>query len=130
LEILKKPFFWLAVGGTFTAIVLVVKKTRAAPLLPTAQIYGETTRVALAVPSDWRRVTGTEVGALPELGVQANALRSSSGFTTMQYGTLAPFTASDGNTYATWIEQHYHEPGGAVRPWGLHHGVTVLAQAN
>jgi hypothetical protein len=47
----------------------------------------------------------------------------------MPYGTLTPFAASDGNTYATWVEQHYHEPGGAAKPWGLHHGVTLLAQA-
>jgi hypothetical protein len=46
----------------------------------------------------------------------------------MQYGTLSPFTASDGKTYATWVEQHYHEPGGAVKPWGLHHGVTLLTK--
>jgi hypothetical protein len=75
-------------------------------------------------------MTGSEVSALPELAVQADFLLNTSGFTSMQYGTLAPFTASDGNTYATWIEQHYHEPGGSVKPWGLHHGVTLLAQAS
>ena len=74
-------------------------------------------------------MTGSEVAALPELGVTANALRNTSGFTSMQYGTLSPFVASDGNTYATWIEQHYHPPGGDLRPWGYHHGVTLLAQA-
>lgn len=46
----------------------------------------------------------------------------------MTYGTLAPFTGGDGKTYATWIEQHYHPPGGATQPWGYHHGVTVLAK--
>lgn len=47
----------------------------------------------------------------------------------MPYGTLTPFVASNGQTYATWIEQHFHPPGGALQPWGYHHGVTVLAQA-
>lgn len=88
--------------------------------------YGETQKVSLSVPSGWRRATSAEVSALPELSAQANALVNTSGFTSMQYGTLAPFTASNGRTYATWIEQHFHEPGGSVRPWGLHHGVTLL----
>lgn len=46
----------------------------------------------------------------------------------MAYGTLAPFVAVDGKTYATWIEQHYHPPGGATQPWGYHHGVTLLTK--
>jgi hypothetical protein len=120
----------LAAGVTAIGIILVTKKSKAqsgAPAIDPA--YGEQTRVALAVPSGWRRVTGSEVAALPELGVTANALRNTSGFTSMQYGTLSPFVASDGNTYATWIEQHYHPPGGDLRPWGYHHGVTLLAQA-
>jgi hypothetical protein len=50
------------------------------------------------------------------------------GFASMPYGSLFPFVASNGGTYATWVEQHYHEPGGALQPWGLHHGVTVLAR--
>jgi hypothetical protein len=91
-------------------------------------VYGETQKVPMAVPAGWRRVTGSEVSALPELRTKASDLRNTAGFTSMAYGTLTPFTASDGNTYATWIEQHYHEPGGPVKPWGLHHGVTLLAQ--
>jgi hypothetical protein len=129
LEVLKKPLFWVAVGSAFVSILFIGRRAKAAPLLSTSPspTYGETTRVSLAVPAGWRRVTGTEVSSLPELGVQANALRNTSGFTSMQYGTLAPFVASDGKTYATWIEQHWHEPGGTARPWGLHHGVTILA---
>lgn len=92
--------------------------------------YGEATRVTLAVPAGWRRVSGAEVSALPELGSRARSLMNASGFTSMTYGSLTPFVASDEREYATWIEQHYHEPGGAAKPWGLHHGVTILAQAN
>lgn len=87
--------------------------------------YGEATAVPLAVPSGWRRV----YEVTPELSAQANALRNQPGFTSMPYGTLLPFTTSDGQLYATWIEQHYHEPGGTARPWGLHHGVTLLERA-
>ena len=139
-------FLGLAAGGAASAVFfLFSRKSAAAPTGPASSVqpqsptptnvvydptatYGEQQKVALAVPSGWRRVTNAEVAALPELGAKANALRNTSGFTSMAYGTLTPFTASDGKTYATWIEQHYHEPGGSVKPWGLHHGVTLLAQ--
>lgn len=122
---------WVAAAGVAVGIVLLGKRTEASPLLPSnepAKTYGESTKVSLSVPSGWRRASSAEVSALPELSSHANALMNSSGFTSMQYGTLAPFVASDGRTYATWIEQHFHEPGGTAKPWGLHHGVTLLAQ--
>jgi len=121
------------IAGAATAIglSLVTRKAKAqtmpAPGFDPTKTYGETTLVPLAVPSGWRRATGTEVATLPELGVAANALRNTPGFTSMQYGTLSSFVASDGNTYATWVEQHYHDPGGSIKPWGYHHGVTILA---
>jgi hypothetical protein len=126
---MKRPLLWVAVAGVATTVFLITRKTKAAPVLPTTpppQTYGESTRVALAVPAGWRRATNSDVAALPELGTRANALRSTPGFTSMAYGTLAPFVASNGVMYATWVEQHYHEPGGAAKPWGLHHGVTLL----
>lgn len=132
-----KPLLWAAAAGAATATVLLIaRKAQAAPLPsfpgsttppPPEKTYGETIPVPLAVPAGWRRVSSS--GVMPELSAQANALRNTSGFTSMAYGTLTPFTASDGQTYATWIEQHYHPPGGAVRPWGLHHGVTLLERA-
>lgn len=126
------PLAWAATAGAVTAgILMIAKKAQAAtpktPGTSPTQTYGETTRVALPVPAGWRRVTNAEVTTLPELGAAATALRNVPGFTSMQYGALTPFVASDGRTYATWVEQHYHEPGGAIRPWGLHHGVTLLA---
>jgi len=128
--VLKKPLLWLAIGGGLASILFLTrKKAEAAPLLPPTQTFGETTRVALAVPAGWRRATNAEVMALPELGAQANALLNTPGFTSMPYGTMVPFVASDGRTYATWVEQHFHEPGGSVKPWGLHHGVTLLVRA-
>lgn len=130
---MKEPFIYAAVAGVVTAgVLLLTRRASVAPIIsstqPPPQSYGEAQRITLSVPSGWRRATSAEVSALPELSTQANALMNTSGFTSMQYGTLSPFVASDGNTYATWIEQHYHPPGGAARPWGLHHGVTVLAQ--
>jgi hypothetical protein len=132
------PLSLAAIGGAVTAgLLLVTRKAKAAtaaapaPVTPAVvqpqppKIYGETTRVPLAVPAGWRRVGPSEV--TPDLIAQANSLRSSTGFTSLPYGTLRPFT-SDGRTYATWVEQHYHEPGGAAKPWGYHHGVTLLAR--
>jgi len=125
---------WLAIGGSVAAAVATVLLLRKKTDVTTTpedpeKTYGEAVRVPLAVPAGWRRATNADVAALPELGAQANALRSTSGFTSMQYGSLSPFVASDGKTYATWVEQHYHEPEGPVKPWGLHHGVTVLAKS-
>ncbi len=130
---------WVAIGSAAAGTALLLWKRagceRSPPhtSIPAAEppkTYGETVKVTLAVPAGWRRATSAEVSALPELGAQANALMNTLGFTSMSYGTLIPFTGSDGRVYATWIEQHYHEPGGSTKPWGLHHGVTVLAQSN
>ena len=37
-----------------------------------------------------------------------------------------PFVA-DNKDFVARIEQHYHPPGGALRPWGPHKGVSVFA---
>lgn len=125
---------WLGATAGVSLALLLTRPAQATTLAPTTpppppSSWGEAQRIALAVPAGWRRATSTEIAALPELISQANALRSTSGFTSMPYGTLSPFVASNGQTYATWVEQHYHEPGGTVKPWGYHHGVTLLARA-
>jgi hypothetical protein len=33
----------------------------------------------------------------------------------------------EGKTYVARFEQHYHEEGGPLRPWGYHKGVTLYA---
>lgn len=40
-------------------------------------------------------------------------------------GSQFPFEA-DGKKYVGLIEQHYHPPGGGLRPWGYHHGVSIF----
>jgi hypothetical protein len=120
---------WLGAAGLgVIGLVLLIRKDSTTSKSSTTIVptYGETVRVALPVPAGWRRVTNAEV--TPELRAQAAALQSTPSFASMAYGALAPFTVADSRTYATWIEQHYHEPGGALRPWGLHHGVTLLAR--
>jgi hypothetical protein len=146
---MRRPWLWAAAGGAALGIIVLARRARAAAPTPApspapfppapapapsptgfdpTKTYGETTRVTLAVPSGWRRATSAEVSALPELLTSARELRASSGFLDLPYGTLIPFTASDGKMYALWVEQHYHEPGGPVKPWGYHKGVTVLAK--
>lgn len=117
-------------AGLLTGLILFARRASASTSNqePEPVMYGESKIVRLNVPPGWRRVTSAEVAAVPDLRSYATSLRSSPGFSTMPYGTLAPFTASDGNVYATWIEQHYHEPEGPIRPWGYHHGVTLLAK--
>lgn len=130
------PVLLLAAGSAIAGVALLVfggkKTTVVGPRPPASGIpstaYGETTRVTLSVPTGWRRVTRAERQAFPELTTHAVALRDTPGFASMNYGSISPFVASDGNTYATWIEQHFHEPGGPAKPWGLHHGVTMLAE--
>lgn len=128
------PLLWVVAGGVAGGLLLLARSAKATPKTTAApqpveppMTFGESKIVSLAVPSGWRRVTNAEVS--PELRAQADALRNTSGFKTMPYGTFAPFT-SGGKTYATWIEQHFHEPGGAAKPWGLHHGVTLLTRTD
>lgn len=122
-----KKIAWLAIGGgMLTSLLLLARKASASePSAP--KTYGETKRVVLLVPNGWRRLTNAEATALPELITEAQSIRSYPGFTSLPYGTIFPFVASNGKTYATWVEQHYHEPGGPTKPWGYHHGVTLLA---
>ncbi|KKL93245.1 hypothetical protein LCGC14_1876620 [marine sediment metagenome] len=127
-----KKIVWIAIGGgVLTSLLLLTRRVSAATVSsappPPKPAYGETKRVVLFVPNEWRRLTNTEAAALPELITEANAIRSYPGFTSLPYGTIFPFVASDGKTYATWVEQHYHAPGGSIKPWGYHHGVTLLA---
>lgn len=41
------------------------------------------------------------------------------------YGSEHPFELS-GRRYIACIEQHYHPPGGPMRPWGYHPGVSLF----
>lgn len=68
-----------------------------------------------------RRLKDSEV--TPEIAAQAVEIRNA--HWKEQIGSLFPFTAN-GQRYAGIIEEHYHPPGGALKPWGKHHGVSVF----
>jgi peptidoglycan hydrolase-like protein with peptidoglycan-binding domain len=41
------------------------------------------------------------------------------------YCSEYPFEV-DGRRYLARLEQHYHEPGGPLRPWGYHPGISLF----
>lgn len=82
-------------------------------------VCGSQERQPVAVPGGWRRMTNAE--AAPYVSAAVSIL---SEHHSAPYGTLVPVDASA----AVMIEQHCHEPGGAVKPWGYHAGATLLAR--
>lgn len=72
-----------------------------------------------------RRVRGAEVTANPDLGVQAKAILKAHWHEKL--GSEFPFE-SQGKRYFGRIEQHYHEPGGPLKPWGYHPGVSLFIE--
>ncbi len=45
------------------------------------------------------------------------------------FGSEFPFEHA-GRSYFGRIEQHYHPPGGAMRPWGYHTGVSLFVKVD
>jgi N-acetylmuramoyl-L-alanine amidase len=45
------------------------------------------------------------------------------------YGSEFPFEI-EGIRYVARIEEHYHPPGGPIKPWGYHPGVSLLLDAS
>jgi hypothetical protein len=72
-------------------------------------------------PMVYRRVKEAEV--TPALA--AMAARIIRQFHAQPFGTNIPFTLS-GKPYAVKVEQHYHEPGGPLKPWGYHKGSSTF----
>lgn len=69
-----------------------------------------------------RRLRNAEVTP----AITAEAVRILRTYHAMPIGYEVPFTA-DGKDYVGRIELHYHPPGGPLRPWGPHKGVSVFA---
>lgn len=74
-------------------------------------------------PAGFRRVLGSEV--TPALTAQAKAILADHGKDPI--GTQVPFEL-EGKAYLGVIELHYHEPGGPLKPWGPHHGVSLFVE--
>lgn len=74
---------------------------------------------ALSVPSGWRRMRPEEVTGAH--GGFANRMLKTIG----EIGELR-IGEIEGERVAAWTEWHFHEPGGPVKPWGWHRGITLL----
>jgi peptidoglycan LD-endopeptidase CwlK len=79
-------------------------------------------RAGIAGMLTLRRLTNAEVAP----AITAAAKRILKEHHRDPFGTEIPFEA-DGRAYVARIEEHYHKPGGPLKPWGYHHGVTVFA---
>ena len=77
----------------------------------------------ISVPSGWRRMRGEEVG--PAEGAFARRALTTKGTPGHQQIEVMP----DGAEVMALTEWHHHEPGGPARPWGWHHGITLLVRA-
>jgi peptidoglycan hydrolase-like protein with peptidoglycan-binding domain len=44
------------------------------------------------------------------------------------YGSEYPFEV-EGGRYLARLEEHYHEPGGPLKPWGYHPGISLFVAA-
>lgn len=76
---------------------------------------------AAASATKLRRLKNSEITAT----VTSNARRILKEHFSEPYGTEIPFDG-DGRRYVARLEKHYHEPGGPLKPWGWHKGVSVL----
>ena len=74
---------------------------------------------AVPIPIGWRRAKQREI--TKEILALANERRKKTGLP----GTFVQHQTASGPV-GTLTEWHYHPPGGALRPWGYHHGITVV----
>jgi len=111
-----------ALGG----LVLFMKE-KAPTVLPEGAVdFGDDYWVIspAAPPSGFRRLLGSEV--TPSLTTWAKKILSEHGQEPI--GTQVPFEDS-GKNYLGIVEMHYHEPGGPLKPWGPHHGISLFVEA-
>lgn len=69
-----------------------------------------------------RRLTNSEV--TPRISAEAKRILKA--HHQDPFGTEIAFDA-DGLAYVARIEEHFHPPGGPIKPWGHHPGVSVFA---
>lgn len=79
---------------------------------------GSTPRV-VPVPDGYRRLKQSEVGP-GELAFAKECVRHVGKPGNQQRATI------EGREVLALTEWHYHEPGGAARPWGWHRGISLF----
>jgi hypothetical protein len=83
-----------------------------------ASHLAENAQIREQVPAGFGGVKG---GVSPEVGGKAAEVLNQ-----MPFGSVTPFESSNGKQYVAVKEWHYHEPGGPLKPWGWHPGVSIL----
>lgn len=73
-------------------------------------------------PAEYRRAKTAEVTPLGQARARELVFGDS------KLGDFVRFS-DNGREYAIIIEPHYHEPGGPVKPWGVHKGATLLIKS-
>jgi hypothetical protein len=71
-----------------------------------------------AIPPEYRRMKDGEVS--DELKAAAPA------FLSLPYGSVVPVPNIADQDVLAGIELHFHTPGGPVKPWGWHKGVSLF----
>lgn len=69
----------------------------------------------------YRRLRDNEV--TPALSVEAKRLLTL--YWKEPFGSEYPFDL-EGRSYIARVEQHFHPPGGPLKPWGYHAGISLL----
>jgi len=73
----------------------------------------------IPIPAGWRRAKTAEVTS-DALALAKERVKSPGA-----PGTFVTRETPTG-TFGSLTEWHYHEPNGPVKPWGWHHGITIL----
>ncbi len=114
----KRTLIWVlgAASAGGLAVFLSSRKTELAdPITPDS--------VQVATPTGYRRVKSAEV--TPPLTDIAREVLAAYGKSPL--GTQVPFQFFTADMMAV-IEEHYHEPGGPLKPWGKHKGVSLFVK--
>ena len=80
----------------------------------------------IPIPEGWRRGEchpGKKCEVTSDAVKYANERRKNTGAA----GTFTVKETATG-TFGALTEWHFHEPGGAKKPWGWHHGITILVR--
>jgi hypothetical protein len=88
---------------------------------PLTALSSVTSHVPPAAGTPLRRLLKREVSR----AIAKHARRIIDAYAGEPFGTEIPFEV-EGKTYVARFEEHYHEPGGQLRPWGPHPGVSVF----
>lgn len=108
--------WWFLAAGATAAAILQTKRARArseTELPRPLQVF--------PWPPEYRRAKTAEVTAA------GTAKAREVVFGPSKFGDVVLFT-EEGRGYAIVVEEHWHLPGGPVKPWGIHKGATLLVK--